>query len=658
MIERQIISRNKGTPSNFSNPSLVPSSPTLANPVKTFGLESNQTTPQAVQLETVQGFKQVAKAQENSENSILKKSPFEGLNLLDKVSIFRPKENVQRQEESDNQESKLSGENITNKDKLEDDVFVSTTINSFNDEVLRSQIGDKIKNQRAFLKGMQTSLGSLDSVIQHFQAIRKADVPGNVHLHESAATRLEMVAAKLKNLGSTMPSTDIALGLRGRYRHPHKRGLMAHPCGFALDYRAFKNPHITDPRLVKLLQDQSNGAISFNLGSYGKRRSLIKQIGSETAAGSVSEETGKKAEAFLTELENQYDLLTASSNRFKSQLPETRDKILNYDRELEDLDRQLMKISKQKKNNRKNKEDIEHQETELRNKREQIESQVLKELPTLFAPWLKEIEQQIKVLEKSLNLVFPDTNALPTKKELEKQRRQLNKTYRALLRQQKGHERTLKRLKRQDINKKKRKEDTLSEISDIENNINELETALADKTLTPQRQKKIQHRLSRLNKQMEAEQNRLRSVNSALTELDGKMNSAQSSITDMSQQLETLKENLENVDTQLNTLPQAEELTTLKSLKEGLSSDTKFVFEGKRSVQNPSIAQLLKQGFFNPDEAPTGDKDVNPNKHGFDKLFIRTMAEYGFDLGVSWNPGSVDPMHFELVEGVDSLKNP
>jgi hypothetical protein len=42
---------------------------------------------------------------------------------------------------------------------------------------------------------------------------------------------------------------------------------------------------------------------------------------------------------------------------------------------------------------------------------------------------------------------------------------------------------------------------------------------------------------------------------------------------------------------------------------------------------------------------------------GFDKLFYQSMAWHGFDLGAAWD-NSQDTMHFELVEGVEAIKDP
>ncbi len=87
----------------------------------------------------------------------------------------------------------------------------------------------------------------------------------------------------------------------------------------------------------------------------------------------------------------------------------------------------------------------------------------------------------------------------------------------------------------------------------------------------------------------------------------------------------------------------------LRNLRDSLTDDLDFVLIGQSTVQNPSVAQLLKKGYFNPDA---------PGKGGFDELFMTTMAHHGFDQGAEWEPGGVDSMHFELAEVVDRLWQP
>jgi hypothetical protein len=54
---------------------------------------------------------------------------------------------------------------------------------------------------------------------------------------------------------------------------------------------------------------------------------------------------------------------------------------------------------------------------------------------------------------------------------------------------------------------------------------------------------------------------------------------------------------------------------------------------------------LLDIGYFNPTGA-------------FDLAFFEEMAHHGFVPGASWNPDSVDSMHFQFVAGRNSILEP
>ena len=62
-------------------------------------------------------------------------------------------------------------------------------------------------------------------------------------------------------------------------------------------------------------------------------------------------------------------------------------------------------------------------------------------------------------------------------------------------------------------------------------------------------------------------------------------------------------------------------------------------------ADNPPLLRLLEVGFFNP-------------KGAFDLAFFEEMAHSGFWPGATWNFGGADSMHFELVEGRHSIKEP
>lgn len=100
MSDRKQVSRKKTTASNFSNLSLAANIPSLATPTRSFGVESNHTTPQTVQLDTSQKQELTVEQQENQENISLKESAkglaFDSTNYLQNVSS-RPRHRVHPQ---------------------------------------------------------------------------------------------------------------------------------------------------------------------------------------------------------------------------------------------------------------------------------------------------------------------------------------------------------------------------------------------------------------------------------------------------------------------------------------------------------------------------------------------------------------------------------
>ena len=88
-------------------------------------------------------------------------------------------------------------------------------------------------------------------------------------------------------------------------------------------------------------------------------------------------------------------------------------------------------------------------------------------------------------------------------------------------------------------------------------------------------------------------------------------------------------------------------------LKKMLVSDPVWLFgtsKGKKE-SNPSLAQMVESGFFNPGKPGPGTDDGG----NFDAKFIQEMAKHGFDVGFAWGGAATDSMHFELV--TDKLMN-
>ncbi len=426
-------------------------------------------------------------------------------------------------------------------------------------------IGGGPDNRYEFMHYMRAYLGPDPATTNHFKAIRKANVPGEVYLHDKAASRLEAVAAKL---GGKMPASWVGYGLRGRFR-THTResnSRMAHPMGYAVDYRPYEAPMITDSRLVELFDLQAGGATHFDpdkVGGYRQRRDFIQQMGQGTA-------DPQKVATFFKNFEDEYNRIKKASTDFQTSLADDlkkelfslRDEYVGLQKSIADVTKKLKKAKKPEEQAALAEEKKKHQDAV-----EVIRSK----LSTVFKPWLDKLAEQKKGIEK----LVPNVGQIPAKGELNKQIKAAQQGVDA------------KKKQKKDLEKKKVPQDQIDVVT---------------------------------------------------------------------QEIQAADAKLQELKQMLNNYGQKQRWDTLTQLETSLQTDLKFVFA--KDVRNPGITQLLETGFFKPDEEPAEGQKFNPNKHGFNLAFMKLMAEHGFDQGISWGASSVDSMHFELVEGVDSLPNP
>jgi hypothetical protein len=485
-----------------------------------------------------------------------------------------------------------------------DETKVENTINSFPDPELKRQIGKNKTDQAEFLAGMlQYNNNSLQQTIDHFTNIRKTNVPGEVHLHSAAAERLEMVAGEIEKLGQPMPATTVALGLRGRYSPHNKmgRGLMAHPMGYAIDYRATTNPMITDRRLVTLIQlltgeEQTNFQVE---PSYSKRRSLIKKMGKEHALdeqASSPEET-----AFFEKFDREFERLSTASEKFKTDLPPGLVELKSLKQRSQKLEKDLKNLKKNHKPKNKTQENSDAIDNEINNVTNELEqvngkiNDIQSDLPTLFKPWTDKINLQ----------------------------------------------------KQEIVNVISEKEIFVKVDGDWQN--------IAGSSLLA----KTDRELNNIKNQLDTQ---LKSIKADRKSIDSKLKSKKISESDRQNLMDSQKEGVEQenrVNTGLATLkeilPKKTKYDRLVNLENALNNDKKFSLIGENTVKNPSVFQLIDRGFFTPDKDVEPGQKIDPNKHGFNLLFMKNMLKHGFDQGINWDPTNSDAMHFELVEGVENI---
>jgi hypothetical protein len=379
---------------------------------------------------------------------------------------------------------------------------------------------------------------------------------------------------------------------------------MAHPCGYAIDYRAVENPMITDPRLVKLLELQTGGATHFDFGmSRSARRDLIEAMGEASAAGGIdaASDLGKQSQAFFATFDTQYARVSEASRRFTSDLPAKVTELKTLMQQQSDVEGQ---IKAKRKSQKKGKPPdpaltaLEEQKKEIAGKIAAIKA----DLPKLFEPWRTKIKEEMAKIQKAVPDV--DLAKMPTKKAIVKDERAAG----LLLRTAK------------------------------------------------QQKAKAASTLASLERQLAAEQKRKKPRAATLAQLESKLTAARAALTAKTDAETKAAEKARDVARLKELLPDKANWDVFGWLEKSLAGDAHFLFKGESNVRNPSVLQLVEKGFFTPDAEPAPGEKFNPNKHGFNLAFMKMMAEHGFDQGISWSPGSVDPMHFELVSGVDAIQ--
>jgi len=506
--------------------------------------------------------------------------------------------------------------------------------------------GDRRKE---FLNNMRILLGPDPATENHFKAFEPVDGSPGLFLHGDAAARMKEVRAELISKGHDIPDTTVGQALRGRHlgKLPNK-GMLGHALGFSIDYNAYANPKISFEQgheRVAMTRLFSGGPTNIKV-SQPNPRAFIEQLGKRTTAGEDVEKD-VKVQAFLTEFEQQFNLMHAASDQFKQSLPaanlaDLRNLKDRYEKALVDLrpvDSNLkaldQKITVARNAARKlisgqlktkpadvPAEDIDAQEkvAKLLEDRKPLDQQksvleaekeaVRTSLKTTFQPWLTKIQEKIDPLRAAETKAGILLDQIPSEAELNKAVNQLK-------------------------------------------NIDRLEKQLA--TVTNAKTSE------RLNDSI----NKLRAkIAPLLAQFDSAAGS--SGMTPDGKPL-SASVRLEQGEKFTEARLRRREIDLWASLAKNLTENTRFVFgdleDGKSRLRlesmDPSVAQLLglldrsdrktdEGGFFNP--------DPDTEKRGFNLLFFKTMVKHGFQPGATWQAGSTDPMHFDFVEGWSKLK--
>jgi hypothetical protein len=248
---------------------------------------------------------------------------------------------------------------------------------------------DNTAEAKQFLRAGRAFFGGNRATIDWFKGIRKVSAPGNLFLHDSAATRYEAVA---KRLGTEMPTSTISYAVRAPWSA--KTVFSAadhHMMGLAIDYDTVDNPRLTRSSTPTLIEKVTGGPSHAELG--GTARKTIQAMGKAAAAGQDVEKTVTGATAVLAKLESEAKRVAKVSEDFQQSLGAGRQKFL-------DLQKAYFAATDDKA-------------------REAVMAQV----PAVIQPWLDAVEKAAKKIADEAKAAGLDPDNLPKHGEIEAMRK-------------------------------------------------------------------------------------------------------------------------------------------------------------------------------------------------------------------------------------------
>ena len=458
----------------------------------------------------------------------------------------------------------------------------------------------RTRNRQTFMDTMRWAMGDDDTVIQqHFQAIAPIDVGGGEELwaHSSTRERLAAVKAELEAQGIPMPQTTVGLGMRGDHlsRGTKGRTWFTHAVGFAVDWRAYQTPRITDDKLITLFDVVTGGRPDMKTSVEGDTR-----IDLEIKMGQGKADPAE-AKKLLDSVDAEYTRLTQASETFKTDLPkETLDRLGEVEQArfaVGTARKALARLKARKKPKAATADEIAAAEkavTDAQERYDKLVAAVVPDLPKLFEPWTKKIDERIAAIDQEFTDAGVDQKQLTSDYGLKEQDKKIK--------QVRKDEATLAKAKIKDEAKLAQLHQQAQEMAE---DLAERRKYRAD-TTTALGAKKVQ------------------------------------ALIDEKFKLITLRGLKEGLITNAN----------------GFVFRTKLATDDPAIDQLLGLMPENRGGFFTPDAAG-GEAQAKAGQfsgeHGYGLAFIKSMVSHGFEAGMAWRGGS-DPMHFELAEGRKFLK--
>ncbi len=573
----------------------------------------------------------------------------------------------------------------------------------------KANAGDKAysdaraKNRTTFMHTMRWLMGKNNdaAIQQHFQDIKPMDVNGGkgddsqLWAHVSTRERLLEVKAELEAQGQPMPQTTVGLGMRGDHLHTAGKGpgWYTHACGFAVDWRAYPNPRIADPKLITLIDVVTGGTPDMRTSVVQNQRvDLVIKIGQGTA------DPAEKKKLFDS-IESEYKRLTEASEKFKTDLPkDTLDRL----REVEKARGPAVAAGErlaQLKKNKAAKDKIEAAQKAFDDAQkpfEKLRDALIADLAKLFEPWIKKIDERIAVIDKHAKDAGVDLDVLTGQFGFQERKANidtLTRTERTITSAATADVATVLQLHRDALAIKARIDAARAGLADPDQFSSDLDETekTTDAVLTgldPLQEAlggilpkaKFEIKPTAPLKAGKVSQQTITALKADAGKLGPRFNKVAVRVLPSAVSFDETEAGLTEAKDDYakrqayraekvkalgagkveELLAEKIQLINLKGAKDGLLTNAgDFLIATKLESGNPSVDQLLgvmpesKGGFFTPDP-DGGEKDAEAGRwsgsHGFNLAFIKAMVNHGFELGMAWKGGS-DPMHFELAEG-------
>jgi hypothetical protein len=578
------------------------------------------------------------------------------------------------------------------------------------DAIKRKNASDWSTHRIAFMDYMGCTLGGDAGVRRYWEALTTWGDEWGFVVHPEVARRLDRVKAELAQYGVPMPQTTVGQSLRGDHtankRERKSPGMMSHAMGVAADWFAYKNVHLTDERLMRVISAVTGGPHHMQLPKGG--------LSTITAMGEASMGTGTvdpaKAQEVIDAIGAEFDRLQAASDRLTTSLSTPKEEVLALQSALAPLAgaAETAKVAWQKAVSQKAKPAQQAEKKAAFDTAQAAldakETELKPRLEALFAPWLTALDQKAKEIEKAAADRGVSLDEVTTEQTLKAKRGALvvsaapaKKALAKIAAAAKGAGTRAAGVRGAAAGAvaylgsgKAPRAATADQLGTWPGTVGGIMQRAAAAVSGASRLKEEAELLSGAapaplgaGKDAKPAFRGERDLTSWVGTLDTAEEALRSTAKDLEAAAATLPPGQRDAAQDLAGLvasnaavtaregigkaglaqlqEQKKELYWVQQAAKDLLQDASFMFKDP-SVKNPGVVQLLGQagdqygggGFFGT--TAVGRRNPKSDEAGFGKLFFQTMAKYGFEPAASWH--TADTMHFEVEALVQTIVPP